>query len=285
MGKLVNNIFYPTKKNGYNDYFTFRSDKEFTFHIWKNSTTARHEHENYVEIFIVTKGSISNTMLGETQILSPGHIGVIYPGVVHVHEKINDDEVQLINITCSSEKTLMLLREIYHDNKNANSIIFKLSKDELSLVKSFRNMILSSSGVAQYNSLISAFFIYLLGLLPKTNKENIEITNIPENLQNFLLALQNMDLSYIKINELYKLSNYSQRALSDFFQKYLKKTLVQYVTELKLNKAKNLLLFTDMHITEICLKSGFNSISHFNHTFKKHYGFSPKDYRNKNQQI
>lgn len=279
MGKHTNNYFHATKRKVYNDYLTFKTNEEFTFHIWKNSTTAHHEHENYVEIFIVTKGSISNTMLGETEILSPGHIGIIFPGVMHIHEKINDGEVQLINITCSIEKAMMLLREIYHNNTNNESKIFKLSKEELALVKSFRNMILSSHGATQYNSLISAFFIYLLGLLPETNTA---IKKLPENFQNFLQVLQNTDLSYVKIKDLYKLSNYSQRALSDFFQKYLNKTLVQYVNELKLNKAKNLLLFTDMQITEICLKSGFNSISHFNHLFKTHYGFSPKDYRNQN---
>jgi len=276
MSSLKKENFYYSSLNTINNCYTFNSKDDFTFHLWKNATTVYHQHNNYVEIFIVTKGSISNTMLGETQILQPGSIGVIFPNTPHIHEKINNDECQIINVTCSSEKAMLILKEIYN-RETYESLIFTLSKNELALSKSFRNMILSSQDGKQLNSLISAFFVYLLGLLPAT----ITHQKIPVFFQEYLTLLQNTDLAYIKIQDLYKMSNYSQRSLSSYFQKYLGKTLVQYVNELKLTKAKNMLHLTDLPITEICFRSGFNTIAHFNHLFKNYYGLSPKDCRNK----
>ena len=54
---------------------------------------------------------------------------------------------------------------------------------------------------------------------------------------------------------------------------------VKYVTMLKLDKAKELLItghYTISEIVEIC---GFENIYYFSTVFKKHFGVSPKNYR------
>jgi AraC-like DNA-binding protein len=56
-------------------------------------------------------------------------------------------------------------------------------------------------------------------------------------------------------------------------------TPVQFVLELKLNKAKELLLNTDMSVKEVARESGFFDAAHFCRQFSKFTGFSPAIYR------
>lgn len=61
-------------------------------------------------------------------------------------------------------------------------------------------------------------------------------------------------------------------------QKKVGKTIVQYKTEVRMEKALELLERTDYTITEITFLVGYTDISHFSKTFKKYYGRSPSKY-------
>lgn len=56
-------------------------------------------------------------------------------------------------------------------------------------------------------------------------------------------------------------------------------TPTNYLLNLRLNHAKILLSTTNMSITEIALKCGFNSISYFSYCFKKASNKTPKEFR------
>lgn len=57
------------------------------------------------------------------------------------------------------------------------------------------------------------------------------------------------------------------------FRKYTGKTYSEYLTELKLDYSKKLLLTTDLSITDICFSSGFSSVSNFLKAFKQKTDF------------
>ena len=63
------------------------------------------------------------------------------------------------------------------------------------------------------------------------------------------------------------------------FRKYSGKTPGEYIANVRLTKAKSLLLSTDDSITAIALLSGYFDASHFNHAFKKQTGISPGEFR------
>jgi AraC-like DNA-binding protein len=52
---------------------------------------------------------------------------------------------------------------------------------------------------------------------------------------------------------------------------------------MRLSYAKNLLLSGDATLTEIALKAGFCSLSHFSRTFSAEYGMFPTEYRRINK--
>lgn len=67
--------------------------------------------------------------------------------------------------------------------------------------------------------------------------------------------------------------------LSKRIKQYLGVTFLDYVSSLKIEKAKNLLETTDIGITEISEQSGFISRNTFLRVFKKYTGIPPSEYR------
>jgi AraC-like DNA-binding protein len=53
----------------------------------------------------------------------------------------------------------------------------------------------------------------------------------------------------------------------------------EFLTRLRLERAKHLLTVTDRSVTEVCLDVGFSSLGTFSTLFKGHFGCSPKEYR------
>ena len=53
----------------------------------------------------------------------------------------------------------------------------------------------------------------------------------------------------------------------------------RYLIGLRITYASELLRTSSLSVTQICHRSGFNSLSHFITTFRRHMGMSPSQYR------
>lgn len=67
----------------------------------------------------------------------------------------------------------------------------------------------------------------------------------------------------------------SPRQLERLFSRYLNNTPKAYYMKLRLERARALLLQTDMKIMEVALACGFSGASHFSKLYKKRFGLSP----------
>jgi AraC-like DNA-binding protein/ligand-binding sensor protein len=63
------------------------------------------------------------------------------------------------------------------------------------------------------------------------------------------------------------------------FSKLTGTTFTEYVSRMRVEKAKNLLLNPNLRISEIAYEVGFQSLTHFNRVFKNVVGESPTEYR------
>jgi two-component system response regulator YesN len=72
--------------------------------------------------------------------------------------------------------------------------------------------------------------------------------------------------------------------LSSLFKQETNMTVLQYVVELKLQKAREMLLCTNMKIYEISNKLGYEDIDYFTRLFKKSYGVAPLEYKRRMEQ-
>ena len=90
--------------------------------------------------------------------------------------------------------------------------------------------------------------------------------------------LRNYDQK-IKLQTLADLANMTPNSFCRYFKKRTTKSFSQYLTELRIGKAAQLLSQTGKNIDQIAFQSGFNSLSNFNEQFKKIKGLSPPEFR------
>jgi len=67
----------------------------------------------------------------------------------------------------------------------------------------------------------------------------------------------------------------STRQLERLFRRYLNRSPKRYYMELRLQKARNLLMQTDMSVINVALACGFSSPSHFSECYRSHYQKTP----------
>lgn len=75
--------------------------------------------------------------------------------------------------------------------------------------------------------------------------------------------------------ELIAMSGYSHTRFSEFFQRYYHMSFKHYLSELRMEYAKNLLTLSDKSILEISEMIGYSSVSHFIRIFREKNGISP----------
>ncbi|OOM82246.1 putative response regulatory protein [Clostridium puniceum] len=85
----------------------------------------------------------------------------------------------------------------------------------------------------------------------------------------------------LSLNEIASLYSISPSYLSALFKKYCDIGFSEYITHMKINKAKELLLKENYKVYEVSDMLGFESAFYFSKVFKKVTGYSPKEYTQK----
>jgi AraC-like DNA-binding protein len=71
----------------------------------------------------------------------------------------------------------------------------------------------------------------------------------------------------------------TESAFSRFFKRNTGNTFVKHLTSLRISDACDLLVNTDLPITEVCFEAGYMNVSNFNRAFRKQRGVTPGRYR------
>lgn len=85
----------------------------------------------------------------------------------------------------------------------------------------------------------------------------------------------------VGLDELAALNDVSVRQLERLFNKYLQRTPSQYYLELRLSRARQLLLRSESQVRDIALACGFASPAHFSKCYSRFFGLSPMGERKK----
>ena len=83
----------------------------------------------------------------------------------------------------------------------------------------------------------------------------------------------------IRLEDIGHMVNLNPRYLCTVFGKVTGKTIYEYLREIRIEKAKRLLLYTSLGITEIALETGFSSSQYFSNVFRRSEGVEPSVYR------
>ena len=83
----------------------------------------------------------------------------------------------------------------------------------------------------------------------------------------------------ISLNTVANVANVSSNHVSALFSQNMGQTFIEYLTSLRMNKAKELLRCTGMRSSEIAGEIGYKDAHYFSYLFKKTQGMTPSDYR------
>ena len=94
-------------------------------------------------------------------------------------------------------------------------------------------------------------------------------------LVNIIQTMERNTEDPISPSDLARGVNMSTRQLERLFRRYLNRSPKRYYMELRLEKARNLLLQTDMSVINVALACGFTSPSHFSKCYRSHFNRTP----------
>jgi len=77
----------------------------------------------------------------------------------------------------------------------------------------------------------------------------------------------------------------STSSFSQAFKQYTELTYVEYLTHVRIDKAKEWLRLTEYKFYQIAEKVGYTDPNYFSSSFKKHTGITPKQYREQHRQV
>lgn len=83
----------------------------------------------------------------------------------------------------------------------------------------------------------------------------------------------------VRLDEVASLAAMNPTAFCRFFKSKTGKSLKNYMLDMRIGYACKLLLMDHLNISQISVECGFDTISHFNKTFKKHTGHTPSQYK------
>lgn len=101
----------------------------------------------------------------------------------------------------------------------------------------------------------------------------------PEIIENAVKYISENYSENITLSGISHSANLSPTYFHKLFRKAVGQTLCEYVLDVRIRAAKNLLLTTDKALVDIASECGFSSQSYFNYAFKKAENTTPNQYR------
>lgn len=89
--------------------------------------------------------------------------------------------------------------------------------------------------------------------------------------------------SNLNIEKIAEASGISSVHFRNLFKEIFETSPTKYITEIRLQKAIDLLMFSDLPVYKISETIGYENVNYFNRIFKKHMLFTPIQYRERNK--
>ena len=241
---------------------------------------AMHVHENLVEVLLVYEGSGIYTIDNNKYIAKKGDLIFYNSGVVHDEFGGNGSNLGTYCLGISNLKIVKLgNNKIIEDNYCPIINCNEYFDDILSMFDIIRKSIdIDGIHVAEFsNFLVQALVVKFRIIIEKNGDvKQIKEPSLAIKVKIYIDKNYNENISLKSIAEAV---NANQYYLSHIFKEEIGFSPMQYVTRRRIVEAQNLLINTQLSITEIAANVGYNNSNYFQNVFKKIVGYTPGSYR------
>lgn len=262
--------------------------------FFTNSTSSPLHWHYYSEIIYMQSGEVSIICNGERRVLRKGDLCYIYPLQLHEFAEIDGKnaeyavvkfDIHTINIP-PAYLSDMYDHFVRRTAENDTCLVVTAEKLDARYIADLveRTVAEHSQKPEFYSLAVQANIFSLLIELARAGGRKFSERNDrrTESDLSFSRVLEYIDAHSAEPLEAARLAEMCHMSYSNFarlFRESYGRSCKEYVTYIRLNKARELLLHTDRDLNFIAQETGFYDCSHFIRTYKKWRGITPKQER------
>ncbi|WP_077624547.1 AraC family transcriptional regulator [Sediminibacillus massiliensis] len=238
------------------------------------------EHHHQVhQVLYALEGEGKIVLNGESHSFTQDNVGIIVP--FSSHSIISDSKLTVLVLAFDRHILGSSLEKDLLQAFFSETHLVKLNPFDGSNIRQLlRKMLYEQSHGDSIN--IVAMKIFLSELLLKLARSKQQPESFDANVLRAERLRSYIDTHYfenIRAEDLSSKLGMSTRHLNTIFKERYQVTPIQYLTEVRIGLAKQLLTETNKDIASICFEVGFESLSTFYRTFKNSTEVSPNKYR------
>lgn len=248
-------------------------------------------YHNTLEVFLLIKGRGEFFIKDHTYKLKPGTVLLIdeydiHKSVYKDRDVIYDRIIMYLNKKYVYKKIFKIIDNFQPEDIFNNEIsVLLLSENQLKeFVKLVENIILEQTEKkAGYRTIIRGCLLNLFVLLHRKIQEcSDKGDNLLYSDKRVYEIIQYLNMNYKNNIELERIADIfclNKYYFCDYFKRKTGFTVIEYINNKRVMEAQKLLTNSSKTITDISFEVGFNSLTHFDRTFKKLTGITPTHFR------
>lgn len=263
----------------------FDPDFGYAYRLLNRQGLLLQEHcHDYYEYFFVISGKLQHVVNGAAETISRGDMFVMRPWDYHGYVMDADVPFELININFTTAELDRLCAYVGDDLKHRLDSSAKPPKirldaqqlDHIIKEHEFLNFYAGEQEALQIRMrflLADALSLFCRKPMGEEGDEvrrwlelTLEKMNTRENIEQGMEAMV-------------RLSGFSHGYLCRLMKEYMNMSPIEYISDIRLVYASNLLRSSDMDVETVSKRVGYSSQSHFIHSFKKKFNITPYKYR------
>ncbi len=254
-----------------------------------------HWHEE-IQFTYVSKGSLVIQVEGKDYTIEEGEALFINSGLIHVTTSMSEDgeyvgfmfPEKLLGFFPGSRMEQDYVIPYLQQNQLSVRMIKRGTDENEAVLRELRDLRYvfehrKETAAYEYEVAVrlTSIWLKLIKMVPeKARKMSSCYVQRQERMKKMMQYIIEHYSEPIALNEIADSASISIEECRRCFHNIIKDTPIRYLVSYRVMKGMELLRTTDLDVTEIAFRVGFNDSSYFIQAFKKKVGMTPKQYRN-----
>lgn len=273
-------------------------EHKFHIHVARDRVSRLHGHD-FLEVSFIAGGTMVHEIDGRREVLSPGNYFIVDYGIQHTYESASEEPLTVVNLLFYPEFVERTLAGSRSFEDVVNSYLLRFSYKTLRTSPTGRTFHDEDGRIRQiveelmeeyrkknhgYIEYIRCLLVQLLivtmrkvGRIQHDRARSDVVMGITEYVREHYPEK-------IRLSDLAERYNYSTSFLSRKFAAEVGVGFSEYLQRIRIEQSCRLLEGTQLRVSEIAARVGYENVKFFNQVFKQTVKLTPREFRKTRQQ-